>query len=486
MPKMNYENVGEVLKHEFLRGIIKTVDSETDTCTVEVSGRTVDALLFYHCEPESVIRDNGAITGAAAGFAKDDAVIVQTNRDDPTEYLVVAHLDGARHCNSMSLYFYSTSADSWCFIWDAGSNDYKKNVPLNRASNDDPIVYASFPCKRETITDWLATQSDPDTYGDIFHLVKNGSTAYVPLSLDLSINDSNSASAAANVGGGINTAVGVSSVSGTFSDTPGVGEEWHNAADATIDYNTTDAYGQHGALALWPLAWSAQYAIDAHFVDGGNPMTLLTSEKRSWIKSTINDGFRSYTNHADDWSSSIQTEDIAIILKWSSPFVGILFECPLLNTYSFASSSEGEAPATQAVSGQREYIPARSTYIADPLYLQYANYLGITSGYTKTLMAYVFIALFKVIHVDYAGVTQQTVAWSETIHRKVFAGFKTCNDTSEESPLSITRKTDFENAIIDVLTRQAAEIDMTEVPESAGEQIADRAWNFKILGGKDG
>lgn len=98
MPTIDYDNVGEVLKHEFLRGVIQTVDSATDTCTVTVAGRTVDALLFYHCTPESAIRDNGAIEGAAAGFAADDAVIVQTNRNDPTEYLVVAHLDGVRSC----------------------------------------------------------------------------------------------------------------------------------------------------------------------------------------------------------------------------------------------------------------------------------------------------------------------------------------------------------------------------------------------------
>jgi len=117
MPTINYDNVGEVLKHEFLRGVIQTVDSATDTCTVTVAGRSVTALLFYHCTPESAIRDNGAIEGAAGGFKEDDEVLVQTNRDDPTEYLVVAHLDGVRLCG-------------WKEMWDEPPITIPPTLPL--------------------------------------------------------------------------------------------------------------------------------------------------------------------------------------------------------------------------------------------------------------------------------------------------------------------------------------------------------------------
>ncbi len=97
MPQYNYGTVGDLQDYEFLRGTIKSIDTETDTCTVEVSGSVIDALLFYHCEPESAQRENGAIEGAAAGFAEDDAVIVQV-KYDMSEVRVIAHLDGVRHC----------------------------------------------------------------------------------------------------------------------------------------------------------------------------------------------------------------------------------------------------------------------------------------------------------------------------------------------------------------------------------------------------
>lgn len=97
MSRYNYGNVGELQDYEFLRGKIKSIDSETDTCTVEVSGSVIDALLFYHCEPESAMRDNGAIEGAASGFSEDDNVIVQI-KHDRSEARVIAHLDGIRRC----------------------------------------------------------------------------------------------------------------------------------------------------------------------------------------------------------------------------------------------------------------------------------------------------------------------------------------------------------------------------------------------------
>ena len=62
-------------------------------CSVGV----VTALLFYHCEPDSPLRDNGAIAGAAAGFAEEDEVIVQV-KTDKSEARVIAHVDGVRSC----------------------------------------------------------------------------------------------------------------------------------------------------------------------------------------------------------------------------------------------------------------------------------------------------------------------------------------------------------------------------------------------------
>ena len=48
MPTIDFKNIGDVLNFELLRGTIVTLDSATDTCTVNVGGATLNALLFYH------------------------------------------------------------------------------------------------------------------------------------------------------------------------------------------------------------------------------------------------------------------------------------------------------------------------------------------------------------------------------------------------------------------------------------------------------
>jgi len=50
------------------------------------------------------LRDNGAIEGAAAGFAEDDEVIVKV-KYDRLEARVVAHTDGVRSCNAPYAFF---------------------------------------------------------------------------------------------------------------------------------------------------------------------------------------------------------------------------------------------------------------------------------------------------------------------------------------------------------------------------------------------
>jgi len=98
MPRYNFDTVGDLMDVEYLRGTIQTIDSATDTCTVNVAGSVLSALFFYHCTPDSEIReDNGAIKGAAAGFSVGDEVVVQV-KYDYGETLVIAHVDGVKRC----------------------------------------------------------------------------------------------------------------------------------------------------------------------------------------------------------------------------------------------------------------------------------------------------------------------------------------------------------------------------------------------------
>lgn len=99
MPKINFENIGDLQDHRVVKGTIKTIDPAADTCTVDVSGAIVEALLFYHCQQDSALRENGAIEGAAAGFGVDDEVVVIRKHDD-SKILVVGHIDGIRPCKT--------------------------------------------------------------------------------------------------------------------------------------------------------------------------------------------------------------------------------------------------------------------------------------------------------------------------------------------------------------------------------------------------
>ena len=97
MPAIDFKDIGDVLNFQLLKGIIVTIDSATDTCTVAVGGDTLSALLYYHCEPSSELRENGAISGAAKGFSEGDEVIVLINKEK-TSIKVIGHTDGIRRC----------------------------------------------------------------------------------------------------------------------------------------------------------------------------------------------------------------------------------------------------------------------------------------------------------------------------------------------------------------------------------------------------
>jgi hypothetical protein len=48
MPTHDFIDIGDVLNYELLKGKIVTIDPDTDTCTVNVEGSVVTALIFYH------------------------------------------------------------------------------------------------------------------------------------------------------------------------------------------------------------------------------------------------------------------------------------------------------------------------------------------------------------------------------------------------------------------------------------------------------
>jgi len=107
MPKKNFKNFGEMQGYEYLKGVISSVDGDTDTCALSINGaehKTVP--IYYHCSEDAEEISNGAIEGSAAGFAEDDEVIVLKQREGlENKIFVVGHIDGARVCGSGLMVF---------------------------------------------------------------------------------------------------------------------------------------------------------------------------------------------------------------------------------------------------------------------------------------------------------------------------------------------------------------------------------------------
>jgi hypothetical protein len=164
MPTHDFENIGDVLDFEILKGKITAIDSAADTCTVDAAGSSREALIFYHCKPDSIIRDNGAIEGGAAGFKVDDEVIVMIN-SDASVIKVIGHIDGIRKCELPIIYI---DLGSKCILWDVEKEQICEDILLDSSTSEEP-EYATFPCAKNTITKWIASQQGKEvSVSDIY------------------------------------------------------------------------------------------------------------------------------------------------------------------------------------------------------------------------------------------------------------------------------------------------------------------------------
>ena len=104
IPLINHANIGEVQKTAYLVGTITSVDSEFDTACFTGIGACPpgsDIPIFYHCEPDSELRSNGALEGASGAFAEDDEVIIQCEITGANTYVplkVMGFTDKPKSC----------------------------------------------------------------------------------------------------------------------------------------------------------------------------------------------------------------------------------------------------------------------------------------------------------------------------------------------------------------------------------------------------
>jgi hypothetical protein len=129
MPRKNFKNFGDLQQYEYVPGVIDSIDGEADTCSVMIGENSyTDVPIYYHCKPDSPERDNGAIEGAAAGFAVDDPVVVLRQRipeevagDFEQKLFVIGHRWGIKKCDGFIMVVSSQSGDE-ALAWDIETN----------------------------------------------------------------------------------------------------------------------------------------------------------------------------------------------------------------------------------------------------------------------------------------------------------------------------------------------------------------------------
>lgn len=155
-------------KVAYLTATIATVDSENDTADFTGIGKCpagVDIPIFYHCEPDSVLRDNGALEGAAGAFSGGDEVIVQCEVVSSTVYKplrVMGFVDKAKVCTG-KFRFKLTRGDGTLITEVSGLLSY---INLYNSSNVSlSITVPEYDVSSEEWNFGLADSADADENG---------------------------------------------------------------------------------------------------------------------------------------------------------------------------------------------------------------------------------------------------------------------------------------------------------------------------------
>lgn len=126
MPKFDHPNFGDLSRYSYEYATVTAIYGEDDTVDITMGESPYTAIpLFYHCNPDSEQRENGALMSAATAFSVDDEVIVRCSVDEEgtiTPVHVVAISSGLRKCLTEYLVFGLTlSSQTYCIVWDLGN-----------------------------------------------------------------------------------------------------------------------------------------------------------------------------------------------------------------------------------------------------------------------------------------------------------------------------------------------------------------------------
>ena len=183
MPTIGHKNLGDIQRHVYLAGSITQVFPEKDD-TPEEYWDTADVLvdgyaytwnhapIFYHCNPLSQERDNGAIVDGAKGFVVGDEVVLLCKLTTPqigeqrqiSNVTVIGHKAGPVKCSynivmvrcglielePLELDNPEANQEEFCTMYDVAAMG-----PARIPDPDNPEMLLTFPCPTAKVKPFL-------------------------------------------------------------------------------------------------------------------------------------------------------------------------------------------------------------------------------------------------------------------------------------------------------------------------------------------
>ena len=166
----NIKTAGELQDSIFMTGEILTIDHYLDSCSVSVDGSQYSNIpIFYHCNPDAVETNTGAIKGGSWGFAIGDKVVVLVQSDSNKKF-VIGHQAGTRPC-SPCLMLFSTESGEEAIVWDMISDV----LVVEKTTYEEACL---------NLSDELGVSNIAECVNDITfeHFYSNGDDQYQPSS----------------------------------------------------------------------------------------------------------------------------------------------------------------------------------------------------------------------------------------------------------------------------------------------------------------
>ena len=166
MPHYQHDDFGDVQNYIFAKGIITAVDVENDLADVTVEGYEdgSDVPLFYHCEPDSEERSNGAIEGAASAFSfgtKDDpadgdeVIVMLEVGGDPIR--IVGFVDGIKECAPILVVLsFTYDGTTYYTIWDVEADQIAENIGFTFPCDEDTAIEGG----SKTCKEWINARQE--------------------------------------------------------------------------------------------------------------------------------------------------------------------------------------------------------------------------------------------------------------------------------------------------------------------------------------